>query len=98
MYTTQNNPAVVCRDLTKDFGTGEELVRVLRGVDLEAPYGERTLLVGPGGCGKTPLLCLVAGLVNKSGGTIEGLGTDVDSLGSSEKVMFRRRNLGFVFQ
>jgi putative ABC transport system ATP-binding protein len=98
MYATQNNPAVVCRDLTKDFGTGEERVRVLRGVDLEAPYGEMTLLVGPSGCGKTTLLCLVAGLLNKSGGTIEVLGTDVDSLGSSEKVMFRRRNLGFVFQ
>ena len=98
MYATQNNPAVVCRDLTKDFGTGEERVRVLRGVDLEAPYGEMTLLVGPSGCGKTTLLCLVAGLLNKSDGTIEVLGTDVDSLGSSEKVMFRRRNLGFVFQ
>jgi putative ABC transport system ATP-binding protein len=98
MNLQQSNPAVLCRDLTKDFGAGEERVRVLRGVDMEAPYGEMTLLVGPSGCGKTTLLCVVAGLLNKTGGSIEVLGTDTESLRGSEKVMFRRQNLGFVFQ
>jgi len=95
---TQDNPAVICRTLTKDFGTGESRVTVLRGVDFEAHYGEITLLVGPSGCGKTTLLSVVAGLLNKSGGEIEVLGTDVDTLKGSDSVLFRRRNLGFVFQ
>ncbi len=90
--------AVVCRHLTKDFGNGEGRVRVLRGVDLQARYGEITLLVGPSGCGKTTLLCVIAGLLDKTGGHMEVLGADVSSLGGSASVLFRRRNLGFVFQ
>ena len=91
-------PAVMSRDLTKDFGSGEGRVRVLRGVDFEAPYGEMTLLVGPSGCGKTTLLCVMAGLLNKSGGDMEVLGTNLETLSGAEAVLFRRRNLGFVFQ
>jgi putative ABC transport system ATP-binding protein len=98
--TTQleSEAAVVCRDVTKDFGDGGGRVRVLRGVDFEARYGEMTLLAGPSGCGKTTLLCVLAGLLNKTGGQVEVLGTDVDTLRGSESVLFRRRNLGFVFQ
>jgi putative ABC transport system ATP-binding protein len=91
-------PAVQCSGLTKDFGTGDAVVRVLRGVDFEAKYGEITLLVGPSGCGKTTLLSVITGLLNKSGGHIDVLGVDADELGGSERVLFRRRNLGFVFQ
>jgi putative ABC transport system ATP-binding protein len=95
---TELETAVVCRNLTKDFGAGDSLLRVLRGVDFEARYGEMTLLVGPSGCGKTTLLSVVAGLLNKTGGHIDVLGTDVETLRGSESVLFRRRNLGFVFQ
>ncbi len=98
MHTDTNHPAVVCRDLTKDFGSGDNAVRVLRGVDFEARYGEITLLVGPSGCGKTTLLSVIAGLLNKTAGHIDVLGTDVDSLSGSAAVLFRRKNLGFVFQ
>jgi putative ABC transport system ATP-binding protein len=94
----ESETAVVCRNLTKDFGSGDSLLRVLRGVDFEARYGEMTLLVGPSGCGKTTLLSVVAGLLNKTGGHIDVLGTDVETLRGSESVLFRRRNLGFVFQ
>ena len=93
-----DTPAVLCRELTKDFGGGDERVRVLRGVDFEASYGEITLLVGPSGCGKTTLLCVIAGLLNKTAGRIDVLGTNIDSLSGSDSVLFRRRNLGFVFQ
>src|SRR5262252_3150066 len=96
--TEPNGSAVVCRDVTKDFGDGDRRIRVLRGVDFEAAYGEMTLLVGPSGCGKTTLLCVLAGLLNKTSGQVEVLGTDMDSLSGSESVLFRRRNLGFVFQ
>ena len=93
-----NTAAVVARNVTKEFGSGAERVSVLRGVDFDVPYGEMTLLAGPSGCGKTTLLCVMAGLLNKTAGNIDVLGQDVDSISGSESVLFRRRNLGFVFQ
>jgi putative ABC transport system ATP-binding protein len=93
-----DRPAVVCSQLTKDFGSGDTRVRVLRGVDFEVRYGEITLLVGPSGCGKTTLLSVIAGLLKKSGGHVGVLGKDIEQLNGSQSVLFRRRNIGFVFQ
>ena len=90
--------AVHCTGLTKEFGSGDERVRVLRGVDFEARYGEVTLIAGPSGCGKTTLLCVIAGLLNKTAGQVQVLNQDMDSLAPRDSVLFRRRNLGFVFQ
>src|SRR5580765_6979858 len=95
---TMTDPAVVCRRVTKEFGAGENQVRVLRGVDLDVPFGGMTLLVGPSGCGKTTLLSVVAGLLNASGGEVTVLGEDAASMSGSDAVQFRRRNIGFVFQ
>jgi putative ABC transport system ATP-binding protein len=95
---TMTHPAVVCRQVTKDFGAGENQVRVLRGVDLDVPFGEMTLLVGPSGCGKTTLLSVVAGLLNASSGAVTVLGENASRMSGGEAVQFRRRNIGFVFQ
>src|SRR5712671_4834408 len=97
-FQTMTHPAVVCRGVTKDFGAGENQVRVLRGIDLHVPFGEMTLLVGPSGCGKTTLLSVVAGLLNASGGDVRVLGEDASRMSRSEGVEFRGRNIGFVFQ
>jgi putative ABC transport system ATP-binding protein len=91
-------PAVACRELTKDFGSGDTRITVLRGVELEVPFGQITLLAGPSGCGKTTLLSVIAGLLNKTGGYLSVLGSDIDRLLGSDAVRFRRRNLGFIFQ
>jgi putative ABC transport system ATP-binding protein len=93
-----SGPAVACRNLTKDYGSGNALVRALRGVDLDVFAGELTLLVGPSGCGKTTLLSVVAGILDPTGGTVNVLGTDITRLSSWRKVRFRRENIGFVFQ
>ena len=95
---TMTHPAVVCRRVTKDFGVGENQVRVLRGVDLDVPFGGMMLLVGPSGCGKTTLLSVFAGLLNASGGEVTVLGEDASRMSGGEAVRFRRRNIGFVFQ
>ncbi|MCU1232493.1 MAG: macB 2, partial [Candidatus Solibacter sp.] len=95
---TTTQTAVVCRHVTKDFGSGENQVRVLRGVDLDVPFGEMTLLVGPSGCGKTTLLSVVAGLLNASSGEVSVLGENASRMSGGEAVEFRRRNIGFVFQ
>ena len=90
--------AVVCRQVVKDFGTGDARVRALSGVDVDIRYGEMTLLVGPSGCGKTTLICVMAGLLDATSGEIQILGQDRRNLRGSKLVRFRAENIGFVFQ
>ena len=90
--------AILCRGVTKDFGTGEMKVRALRGVDLDVYSGELTLLVGPSGCGKTTLLSVICGILNATAGEISVLGTDLAHVSSRKLVDFRLHNVGFVFQ
>jgi len=90
--------AIVCEGVEKWFGEGEARVRALRGVDLEIRMGELAMLVGPSGCGKTTLLSVIAGLLDASGGSVEVLGETPARMTRQEQILFRRRNLGFVFQ
>lgn len=98
MPATSSQPAVSCSSLTKDYGSGDSLVRALRGVDLDIFPGELTLLVGPSGCGKTTLLSVVAGILEPSAGKVQVLGADLTRMSSWRKVRFRCDNIGFVFQ
>jgi len=90
--------AVQCRRVRKEFGNGAGKVMALRGVDLDVRYGAMTLLVGPSGCGKTTLLSVIAGLLNSNGGEVKVLGEQVERLPGGQQILFRRKNLGFVFQ
>jgi putative ABC transport system ATP-binding protein len=90
--------AVRCQSVTKEFGSGDARAQVLRGVDLGVPLGEMTLLAGPSGCGKTTLLSVIAGLLDPSDGEVVILGEDIGRMAAADRVTFRRRNLGFVFQ
>lgn len=90
--------AVRCAEISKHFGEGDARVEVLRGVNFTARQGEMTFLVGPSGCGKTTLISVIAGLLNPTGGDLEILGEQHERLSASERILFRRRNLGFVFQ
>lgn len=90
--------AVQCRGVQKAFGNGGGKVLALRGVDLDVSYGAMTLLVGPSGCGKTTLLSVIAGLLNTTGGEVTVLGEQIERLPGSQQVLFRRKNLGFLFQ
>jgi putative ABC transport system ATP-binding protein len=92
------SPAVVCRGVTKEFGSGDTKTVALRGVDLDVRYGETTLLVGPSGCGKTTLISIIAGLLYPTSGEISVLGHDLVRLRNSKLVNFRAQNIGFVFQ
>ena len=90
--------AVACRQVKKEFGKGDNRALVLRGVDFDVRFGEMTLLVGPSGCGKTTLLSVIAGLLDATDGEISVLGQNMDDLSGTDSVLFRRKNLGFVFQ
>jgi putative ABC transport system ATP-binding protein len=98
MYTNFDSLAVRCENVIKDFPAGDRMARVLRGVDLDIYPGELTMLVGPSGCGKTTLLSIIAGILTPTGGAVTILGQNVTGLSDSEKVRFRRANIGFIFQ
>jgi putative ABC transport system ATP-binding protein len=95
---THDGAAVSVRDVRKYFGQGDTRVEALRGVDLSVRAGELSFLVGPSGCGKTTLLSVIAGILEPSGGDVTVLGVQVLGLSGRDRVLFRRRNLGFVFQ
>ena len=96
--TTNGHIAVHCRGIRKEFGEGGAKALVLRGVDLDVPLGQMTLLVGPSGCGKTTLLSVITGLLDTNDGELAVLNEPLNRLPSQHRVLFRRRNLGFVFQ
>jgi putative ABC transport system ATP-binding protein len=91
-------PGVSCRNLIKDYGSGDARVRALRGIDVDIAPGEMTLLVGPSGCGKTTLISILAGTLDATNGQVSVLGHDLSRLSKRQKVSFRAQNVGFVFQ
>jgi len=95
---TSNGLAVSVRGVQKHYGEGNTRVDALRGVDFEARFGELSFLVGPSGCGKTTLLCVITGLLDRTAGDLAVLGQRLDDLSDRDRVLFRRKNLGFVFQ
>jgi putative ABC transport system ATP-binding protein len=93
-----SQPAVACRNVTKEFGQGDSRTLTLRGIDLDVRPGEITLLVGPSGCGKTTLISIVAGILDPTAGSVSVLGTELTALSPTQKVRFRGEHIGFVFQ
>jgi putative ABC transport system ATP-binding protein len=85
---------VEARCVRKQFGATE----VLKGVDLCVQPGEWVALMGPSGCGKSTLLNLLGGLDDATSGSIKVAGTDIATLNASQRAVFRRNNIGFVFQ
>ena len=90
--------AVFSRGVTKVFGRRETEVHALRGIDLEMRLGELTMLVGPSGSGKTTLLSVITGLLDATSGELIVLGQSPAALSAEDLILFRRKNLGFVFQ
>ncbi len=90
--------AVETRGITKYFGSGETRVEALRETDFDARFGELTFVVGPSGSGKTTLLSVVAGLLDHDEGSLHVLDADMGTLSNAERLSFRRRNIGFLFQ
>ena len=98
MPAASTDTAIRLRALTKTFGKGESAVRALRGVDLDVPAGELTMLVGPSGCGKTTLISILAGLLSRDAGELEVFGQDLGALRRDRLSAWRRDNVGFIFQ
>ncbi len=80
--------------LSKKYGDLE----VVKGVSLSIDIGEFVCLVGKSGCGKTTLLSLLSGLERPTAGKVMLDGKDITSASEDELALFRRENVGFIFQ
>jgi lipoprotein-releasing system ATP-binding protein len=85
-------------DVSKEFDGPSEVVRVLRGVDLEIPRGESLAILGASGSGKTTLLHMLGTLDTVTSGKIYLNGVDLGTLGDRERAELRNKEIGFVFQ
>jgi putative ABC transport system ATP-binding protein len=90
-------PGVVCRGLSKVYG-GAVPVVALDGVDCEVAPGEFLALVGASGSGKSTLLHLLGGVDRSTAGTLCVGGRDLSALGERALTLYRRRDVGMVFQ
>jgi ABC-type lipoprotein export system ATPase subunit len=81
-------------DLSKKYGDLE----VVKGVSLAIDAGEFVCLVGKSGCGKTTLLSLLSGLEKPTKGRVTLDGREITSSSEDELALFRRENVGFIFQ
>ena len=85
-------------DLKKYYGSGENIVKALDGVNLSVEEGEFAAVVGTSGSGKSTLLHMLGGLDYPTQGRVIVDGKDIFKLKETELTIFRRRNIGFVFQ
>ena len=84
--------------LKKIYGSGENAVHALDGVELNVKKGEFVAIIGTSGSGKSTLLHMLGGLDRPTSGTVTVDGRDLSSLSDEELTIFRRRKIGFVFQ
>lgn len=91
-------PLVVLAGVEKTYYSGRVAFRALRGIDLEIQAGEMVAIVGPSGSGKTTIVNLIAGIDRPSAGTVTVNGTRLDALGEEQLAIWRRANIGLVFQ
>jgi putative ABC transport system ATP-binding protein len=94
----QPEVAVRLRGVTKQFGSGDQKVQALRGVDWDVFKGQMSLIVGPSGCGKTTLLSVIAGILDCDGGEVTLFGQDITKMRDRQKTSYRAKHIGFVFQ
>ena len=85
-------------DLKKYYGTGAGQVKALDGVNLTVEEGEFAAVVGTSGSGKSTLLHMLGGLDYPTSGSVFVAGKELAGMNETELTIFRRRNIGFVFQ
>ncbi|OCN01947.1 peptide ABC transporter ATP-binding protein [Clostridium sp. W14A] len=86
------------QSVSKIYGSGEAAVHALKNVSFSVPKGEFVAVVGESGSGKSTLLNMVGALDNPTSGKVFIDGKDIFAMKGSSLTIFRRRNIGFVFQ
>lgn len=86
------------KHICKIYGTGETAVEALKDVSFSVPKGEYVAIVGESGSGKSTLLNMIGALDSPTSGKVLIDGKDIFSMNEGSLTIFRRRNIGFIFQ
>ena len=98
MEQSYQGPAVVVRDVYKEFYRDKLAIPVLSGTNLQVDKGDYLALMGPSGSGKTTLLNLIAGLDRPTKGDVVVAGDNLRQLSESALARWRASHIGFIFQ
>ena len=85
-------------NICKTYGSGETAVHALKKVSFSVPKGEYVAIVGESGSGKSTLLNMIGALDTPTSGKVTIGGKDIFSMNDRKLTVFRRRNIGFIFQ
>lgn len=85
-------------DVSKTYGSGEAAVKALKKVSFSVPKGEYVAIVGESGSGKSTLLNMIGALDTPTAGKVVISGKEIFSMNDRKLTIFRRRNIGFIFQ
>lgn len=86
------------KELTKVYGKGENAVTALNHVSFQVEKGEFVAVIGPSGSGKSTLMNLIGGIDRPTSGSVKIDGKEIYGLNESELAIFRRRNVGIIYQ
>ena len=86
------------KGIKKNFGEGDSLVEVLKGIDLSVEKGEFCVLLGPSGSGKSTLLNIIGGIDRANEGSITINGEKTEDMNEKRLTIYRRKHLGYIFQ
>ncbi|MCR5441288.1 MAG: ABC transporter ATP-binding protein [Lachnospiraceae bacterium] len=86
------------KNLCKVYGSGETRVDALKDVSFDVEQGEFVAIVGPSGSGKSTLMHILGGVDVPTSGIVNIAGTDIGKLDETKLAIFRRRNIGLIYQ
>ncbi len=86
------------KNLTKIYGKGESEIKALDNVSFDLDSGEFVVVLGPSGSGKSTLLNILGGMDKATSGNVSISGKEITSLSEKELALYRRNDIGFVFQ
>lgn len=89
---------IIGEDIDRSFGSGNQTLHVLRGLDITVSAGQMVALYGPSGSGKTTLLNILGALDKPNSGKVEILGQNILKMSDGKRSKLRRKNIGFIFQ
>ena len=98
MADNNTAPAVLARDLRREYRMGESTIRAVDRISLQIAQGEFVALLGASGSGKSTLLNLIGGLDRSSSGTLQVMGRELSAMSGEDLARYRRHTVGMVFQ
>ena len=95
---TDREPMITLRGITREFQAGDNVIKVLKGIDLDIYPCEFLVVLGESGCGKTTMMNIVGGMDTMTDGTMTLDGEDFSHPSNKQLTEYRRNYIGYIFQ